>query len=108
MITGSILAFAPPKHAPRPEGGGKRSKGCKSSDQRTPFPAARKGKGRPIGRRAHRLLCWVLAVLATKLASASYALSRIGVLNQWQTCWLLRLASRLHAKSVGMLIGGSW
>lgn len=108
MLTGSISAFAPAKHDRKPDGGGKRSRVCKSNYQRKPFHAARNGKGRPIGPRAHPLLCWVLAVLAIKLASTTSTLSRIRVLNQWQTCWLLRIVSRINAKSVGMLIGGSW
>ncbi|KAA9367504.1 hypothetical protein H9643_15285 [Ochrobactrum sp. Sa2BUA5] len=108
MITGFMSAFAPPQQDRAPGGGGKRFKPYEPTGPRTPFPARPKRAWAGIRHYPHRLLCWMLAVLATKLASATYALSRFGVLDQAQTGWLLRLATRLHAKSVRMLMEGSW
>ncbi len=108
MITGFISAFAPPTQNGRPGGGGKRFKRFQPNGRRPPYSARQKRVWAMIRNRAHRLLCWMLAVLATKLANATYALTRFGVLNRPQTAWLLRFATRLHAKSVRMLMGGLW
>ncbi|WP_421522047.1 hypothetical protein [Ochrobactrum quorumnocens] len=108
MISGSISTFAPPKQDGAPGGGGKRFTGQPPKGPRAPFPARQKRPWAALRYHPHRLLCWMLAVLAAKLASVSYALSRFGVLEQPQTGRLLRLATRLHAKSVRMLMDGSW
>lgn len=102
MTAKFIYAFAPPTPNGPPRGGREGSKGPK------PVRPHQKGLWAWIRNQGHRLLCWVLALIATKLASVTYGLSRIGFLNQRQTCWLLRYATRVHGKSVRMLIGGSW
>ncbi|GAA5628208.1 hypothetical protein Brsp05_03504 [Brucella sp. NBRC 12953] len=108
MTTGFTSAFAPPGQERTPGGGGKRFKRNDPKRQRTPFPSRQKRPWPGIKHHPHRLLCWMLCLLATTLASATYALSRFGVVNQAQTGFLLRVATRVHAKSVRMLMDGSW
>lgn len=108
MTAKFIYAFAPPTPNLSPRGGCNGSKGPKPVRQIKPLRPHQKGLWVWIRNQGHRLLCWVLALIATRLASVTYGLSRIGFLNQRQTCWLLRYATRVHGKSVRMLIGGSW
>lgn len=108
MTAKLISAFAPPTPNRTPRGERNESEAPRPMRPIKPLRPHQKGLWVWVRNQGHRLLCWVLALIATRLASVTYALSRLGLLNQWQTCWLLRYATRVHGKSVRMFIGGSW
>lgn len=108
MTAKLISAFAPPMLNRNTRDGRNGPGGSKPTRRNDPVHPRHKGFWVGVKNQGYRFLCWLLALLATYLASTTYRLSRVGLLNQRQTCWLLRCATRIHGKSVRMLIGGSW
>ena len=108
MTATLISAFAPP--APNWTPGNRRNGPATPGPvhRNAPLPPRKNGFWSWIINSMQRFRCWILALVATSLAGSTYKLSRIGFLNQQQTCWLLRQATRIHAKSVRILIGSSW
>jgi hypothetical protein len=108
MTAKLISAFAPPEPNWTPRNGRNGPTARRPVHQNAPLPPRKNGFWSWISNNTQRFRCWILVLLATSLAGSTYKLSRIGFLSQQQTCWLLRQASRIHAKSVRILMGSSW